>query len=102
MQTLKVFEVIIKVDGQDDILRPAMTTSNKIITASLDSAIFIPSEAIFEKDSLTYVYKTNNVRQIVVTGLSNENHTVIEQGLEEGDEVYLFLPGKSLQIQSTR
>lgn len=88
----KVFEVIIKVDGQDDILRPAMTTSNKIITASLDSAIFIPSEAVFEKDSLTYVYKTNNVRQIVVTGLSNENHTVIEQGLEEGDEVYLSLP----------
>jgi len=88
----KVFEVVIKVDGQDDILRPAMTTSNQIITASIDSAVYIPSEAIFEKDSITYVYKTNNVRQIVITGQSNENHTVIEQGLEEGDDMYLSLP----------
>lgn len=88
----KVFEVIIKVDGQDEILRPAMTTSNQIITASMGSAVFIPSEAIFERDSITYVYKTNGVRQIVVKGEANDNFTVIEQGLEEGDEVYLSLP----------
>lgn len=88
----KVFEVIIKVDGEDEILRPAMTTSNKIITASIDSAVFIPSETIFERDSITYVYKTNGVRQIVVKGPSNENYTVIEQGIHSGDELYLSLP----------
>ncbi|MDD4919816.1 MAG: efflux RND transporter periplasmic adaptor subunit [Bacteroidales bacterium] len=88
----KVFEVVIKVEGQDEILRPAMTTSNQIITASMDSAIFLPSEAIFERDSITYVYRTNGVRQIVVKGESNDNFTVIEQGLAEEDEVYLSLP----------
>ncbi|HOG26145.1 MAG TPA: efflux RND transporter periplasmic adaptor subunit [Bacteroidales bacterium] len=88
----KVFEVIIKVDGQDEILRPAMTTSNQIITASIDSAVFLPSEAIFERDSITYIYRTNGIRQIVVKGESNDNFTVIEQGLAPGDEVYLSLP----------
>ncbi|MDD5714561.1 MAG: efflux RND transporter periplasmic adaptor subunit, partial [Bacteroidales bacterium] len=88
----KVFEVIIKVNGQDEILRPAMTTSNQIVTASLDSAISIPSEAIFERDSITYVYKSNGIRQIVVKGIANENFTVVEQGLAEGEEVYLSLP----------
>ncbi|MFY9116519.1 MAG: efflux RND transporter periplasmic adaptor subunit [Bacteroidales bacterium] len=88
----KVFEVIIKVDGEDEILRPAMTTSNKIITASIDDALFIPSEAIFVKDSITYVYKTSGVRQVVVKGPSNENYTVIEQGLNEGEDLYLSLP----------
>lgn len=88
----KVFEVIIKVNGQDEILRPAMTTSNQIITASIGSAIFVPSEAIFERDSITYVYKTNGIRQIIVKGESNDNFSVIEQGLAEGDEVYLSLP----------
>ena len=88
----KVFEVIIKVDGEDEILRPAMTTSNKIITASLDSAVFVPSETIFERDSITYVYKTNGTRQVVVKGPSNENFTVIERGLQAGDELYLSLP----------
>lgn len=88
----KVFEVVIKVDSQDEILRPAMTTSNQIVTSSMDSAIFIPSEAIFERDSITYVYTTDGIRQIVVKGESNENFTVIEQGLAEGDELYLSLP----------
>ena len=69
-----------------------MTTSNKIITASIDDALFIPSEAIFVKDSITYVYKTSGVRQVVVKGPSNENYTVIEQGLNEGEDLYLSLP----------
>lgn len=88
----KVFEVVIKLNGSDEILRPAMTTSNQIITASIDDAIFVPSESIFERDSLTFVYRTNGVKQIVVVGDANENYRVVEQGLEEGQEIYLSSP----------
>lgn len=97
----KVFEVVIKVDGQDEILRPAMTTSNQIVTASLDNALYVPAEAIFETDSITYVYRTNGVRQIVVTGEANENFRVIEQGLTAGQEIYLSLPqnAKRFKVQ---
>ena len=38
----KVFEVQIKVDGTDPILRPSMTTGNKIITKTIDDVVYIP------------------------------------------------------------
>jgi hypothetical protein len=38
------------------------------------------------------VYTTTHKKQIVVTGASNENFIIIEQGLKEGDEIYLSLP----------
>ncbi|MDR3351105.1 MAG: HlyD family efflux transporter periplasmic adaptor subunit [Prevotellaceae bacterium] len=88
----KVFEVIVRVNESDPILRPSMTTSNKIITAAYDDVRYVPLEALFGADTMTYVYRTNGIRQVVVPGEMNDNFRVIEQGLEEGDEIYLSLP----------
>jgi hypothetical protein len=88
----KVFEVIVRVHEGDPILRPSMTTSNKIITASFDDVIYVPLEALFGTDTLMYVYRTNGVKQVVVPGEMNDNFRIIEQGLEQGDEIYLSLP----------
>lgn len=88
----KVFEVTIKIDGTDPILRPAMTTSNQIITQTFDSVLYIPLEAVQVEDSVTYVYKKNGVKQVVVLGAENENEIIVEQGLENGEKIYLNLP----------
>jgi hypothetical protein len=88
----KVFEVIVRVHESDPILRPSMTTSNKIITASFDNVSYVPLEALFGMDTMMYVYRTNGVKQIVVPGEMNDNFRIIEQGLQEGDEIYLSLP----------
>jgi multidrug resistance efflux pump len=88
----KVFEVIVRVNESDPILRPSMTTSNKIITATFDDVCYIPLEALFGSDTLMYVYRTNGIRQVVVPGEMNDNFRVIEKGLDEGDEIYLSLP----------
>jgi len=88
----KVFEVTIKVDGSDPILRPAMTTSNKIITASFDSALFIPLDAVFVEDSIPYVFKKNGIKQVVILGEENENEVIVEQGLNDGDKILLNMP----------
>ncbi len=89
----KVFEVIIKVDGSDPILRPSMTTGNQIITQTFSDVIYIPLEAVFAgTDSLPSVYKKDGSRQIVVTGQSNENDLIIEQGLVKGEKLYLSIP----------
>lgn len=88
----KVFEVIIRLNERDPILRPSMTTSNKIITREYPEVLSVPIEAVFNDDSLSYVYRTNNVKQIVMLGESNENFIIVEKGLEKGDEVYLTLP----------
>ncbi|HHJ10820.1 MAG TPA: HlyD family efflux transporter periplasmic adaptor subunit [Bacteroidetes bacterium] len=91
----KVFEVSIKVDGSDPILRPAMTTSNQIITASFDSALFIPLESVFVEDSIPYVYKKSGLKQVVLLGPENENEVIVEKGLKEGEKILLNLPDNS-------
>lgn len=88
----KVFEVIIEVNEYDPILRPAMTTKNTILTAVIDSVLFIPLEALQSNDSISYVFTSKNYRQQVITGESNENEIIIRAGLEPADEVLLLAP----------
>ena len=89
----KVFEVKIKVDGSDPELKPAMTTSNTIQASFIEEATYIPIEAVFSNDSLSYVYLSDSkTAQIIEPGEANENYMVINQGLEEGQEVQLLEP----------
>lgn len=90
----KVFEVKIRIFGDVSDLKPAMTTSNIIETASYQDTLFIPAEAIFENDSLQYVYLRDNktVKQVVDLGDQNENLILVRKGLKEGDEILLTVP----------
>ncbi len=90
----KVFEVLIKLDGIDPILRPAMTTSNQIITAVFEDVLYIPLEAVQFEDSIPIVYKKNKTKSVVLLGESNENEVIVEQGLEAGDKILLSTPDK--------
>jgi len=87
----KVFEVIIHVDGYDSILRPSMTTKNRIITEIIDSALYVPIECVYSDDSINFVYK-RSYKQQVIPGKSNENNIIILKGLKDGDAVYLEPP----------
>ena len=89
----KVFEVIVKVNESDPILRPSMTTGNKIITKTIADVIYIPLESVQTgADSIPFVYTKNGNKQIVVLGESNENNVIVEQGLEPGTLIYLSSP----------
>lgn len=90
----KVFEVIIEVNEKDNILKPSMTTSNQIVTHRIEDVLYIPLEAVHTNDSLTFVYKKNGVRQIVLLGAANENNIIVEKGLDAGDELYLSVPSE--------
>jgi hypothetical protein len=91
----KVFEVLIKVDGSDPILRPSMTTGNKIITKTISDVTYIPLESVQAgTDSIPFVYLKNGNREVVVLGESNENNVIIEQGLEPATQIYLSTPEK--------
>jgi HlyD family secretion protein len=91
----KVFEVVIEVDGSDPILRPSMTTGNKIITKTISDITFIPLESVQTGvDSIPFVYLKNGTKQVVVLGESNENNVVVEQGVKPGVQVYLNTPEK--------
>jgi len=87
----KVFEVSIEVNEFDSILRPAMTTKNEILTASIDSVMSIPLDCVQSNDSISYVY-SGSYRKQVVLGPSNENEVVIRAGLQASEEVFLVPP----------
>lgn len=97
----KVFEVTIRVNEYDPILRPSMTTGNQIVTNTYDSVKFIPLEALHANDSVSYVYTRKGKRQIVVTGEMNENFIIVEQGLKPGEEIYLSTPEKPEKFEFT-
>lgn len=89
----KVFRVTIEINEKDDLLRPAMTTSNRIITDKLDDVLSIPLECLFtQDDTITYVYRKGPIqieKQEVMLDIANRNEVVVKEGLKAGDEVYL-------------
>ena len=90
----KVFEVKIKIYGEDNDLKPAMTTSNVIVTNTFADTLFIPAEAVFENDSMRYVYlnRKGYLKQVVKLSGENENFVMVAKGLQEGDEICLNEP----------
>jgi HlyD family secretion protein len=92
----KVFQVDVEIRGTDPTLRPAMTTSNRIVANVIDSTLYIPLECLHSRyDSITYVFKKdgiNTTMQEVMLGETNANDAVILAGLQEGDKLFLSVP----------
>lgn len=92
----KVFEVTVEVHEADTTLRPAMTTSNMIITDYVEGVLLVPLEAVHNQgDSLTYVFHKNGFstrRQEVALGAKGNDLVVVTDGLAEDDVVYLSIP----------
>ncbi len=97
----KVFEVKILVNESDTTLRPAMTTSNTIIVATLGSVLSLPLEAVHAQDGRSFVYKANGsgiVKQEVKLGMMNDNGVIIGSGLSENETVLLSTPPDAAEI----
>lgn len=92
----KVFQVDVEIKGSDESLRPAMTTSNKIIASVVDDALYVSLESLHSfADSVTYVFKkvgASTTKHEVMIGDTNANDAIILAGLNEGDVVYLSVP----------
>lgn len=98
----KVFEVVVSVEEQDSILRPAMTTGIEIIIDKLDSVNYVPLEALF-KDSLSFVYIKDGkkvIKQEVLSGPANDVDISVLAGLEK-DQLILLAEPEEEKITST-
>jgi RND family efflux transporter MFP subunit len=94
-QDSKVFEVKIDIASADTTLRPGMTTSNAIETASVDHVLSVPLEAVTSEGGLSFVYKRDGshiIKQQIDPGVMNDNDIVVRRGLEKGDKVLLAPP----------
>ena len=94
-QDAKVFEVKVLLSNPDTTLRPGMTTSNKIETATVKDAVYVPIEAMSTDSGTTVVYKRDGShvsKQEVEVGTMSDDEVTILRGLEEGDRVLLTPP----------
>ncbi|MCL2042202.1 MAG: efflux RND transporter periplasmic adaptor subunit [Bacteroidales bacterium] len=87
----KVYEAQIVLSDSDSLLKPAMTTQCDIIIETIPDVLYIPLEALFSDDTISYVY-TGSVRQEVIAGRSNDNFVIIEKGLQQEQKVLLSVP----------
>jgi len=89
----KFFSIKIQISGRGDMLRPAMTTSNKIIVKQLKDVLYIPIESIRSlNDSVNYVYKqvgSDVIKQKVRIGKINDTDAVVLEGLKEGEDLFI-------------
>jgi hypothetical protein len=102
-QDSKVFEVKVEITQADTTLRPGMTTSNAIEIASVPNVLSIPLEAVTTDSGYSYVYKRDGrsvVRQMVETGVMNDNEIVVRRGLAKGDQVLLTVPADKASIKT--
>ncbi|MFT6936324.1 MAG: multidrug efflux pump subunit AcrA (membrane-fusion protein) [Saprospiraceae bacterium] len=98
----KVFEVVVQMLENDSILRPAMTTSNQVLTNTLEDVLFVPLECV-HSDSMTYVFKktpTGIVKQEVIISIANDENVVVRYGLKAKEELFLTIPenGENITI----
>jgi len=97
-QGVVTFGVKISFDTQDDRIKPGMSLSTEIITDAKQNVLVVPSSAIKQQDSASYVQVADGSAvasalvlpasfrsQFVQTGLSNDTMTEILDGLEQGD-----------------
>ena len=91
----RVFEVEVLITERDTSLRPAMTSSNKIITDHYDDELNIPLEGLHQNDTMEYVIRRDGQSrflQQIETAASNDDRVIVKKGLDAGDEIYLTLP----------
>jgi multidrug efflux pump subunit AcrA (membrane-fusion protein) len=98
----KVFEVVIDVLVPDTTLKPAMTTSCKILCSNLKDVMYAPIEAVQRVGSVYFVYakdKGKIVRQEVRTGVSNETDIVITEGVTKDMILLLSNPKDTARME---
>ena len=91
----KVYNSRIVLDRQDPQLVNGMSVQIEVISRVIKNTLFIPVEAVFERQSSFYVYRRvgGTPKETAVSiGESNDNFVQITDGLEEGDVVYLYRP----------
>jgi HlyD family secretion protein len=91
----KFFGVTVQVNESEPRLRPGMTARVEIDVEERPKALFVPLEAVFEREGRHVAYLAGRHPQMreVVLGPSNQDFVVIEKGLARGERVLLRDPG---------
>jgi HlyD family secretion protein len=91
----KFFGVTIQVNESDPRLRPGMTARVEILVEEHADVVYVPLEAVFEREGRTvcYVARRGSLRaREVLLGPSNQDFVMVREGLRAGEWVSLRDP----------
>jgi HlyD family secretion protein len=93
---IRVFDVSIEVDAEDQRLKPGLSANVEILVSENPDVLYVPIAAIFLDDlDQAVVYRRRGdlveAGQVELGG-STDRIAIIRSGLEEGDEVLLAAP----------
>jgi len=101
---VKSYEIIIDIDSCHSKIKPGLSANCEIVLKEEKDTLFVPTLAIFEKDSSRIVYvkgKRAFVPVKVETGTSGSSFTIITGGLEGNETIALTEPPNSLIVYET-
>jgi hypothetical protein len=96
---VRSYEVIIDVDSCHSRMKPGLSADCEIMIQEVKDTLFVPTLAIFERDSSRVVYVKGKKEFLPVgveTGLSGSSYTIITRGLKGGEEIALTEPPERL------
>jgi HlyD family secretion protein len=92
---VKLYEVIIDVDSCHSEMKPGLSAVCEVMVKKVPDTLFVPTLAIFERDSSKVVYikeKDKFTPVKVETGSTGDYHTIISAGLKGGEVIALSEP----------
>ena len=103
--SINTFDIEILIDGTDERLKPGMSAKCEIIVDRIPNSIWVPIEAVFEKDNKTVVYmikgNSSKERQVKV-GQRNDTDIIITEGLKGKEKVALRDPTLKEEVGTTK
>ncbi|MCK5759688.1 MAG: efflux RND transporter periplasmic adaptor subunit [Candidatus Delongbacteria bacterium] len=91
---VKIFDVTIKVVGADEKMKPGMTSKCEIIINEYKNVDYIPVEALFPEDSLSYAYVKDKIgyhKEYLEIIDKNDIHVAVKGKITD-EKVYLYNP----------
>ncbi len=92
---VKVFDIVIDIKETDEVLKPGITTTNKIIVGKVGKVLSVPIISVVEEDAKTYVFVgegSSFEKREVELGARNDNFVVVKKGISAGEQVALRNP----------
>jgi len=102
---VKFYEIIIDIDSCHTKMKPGLSADCVITIKEARDTVFVPTLAIFERDSARVVYvskKGSFIPVKVETGSSGSSHTIITSGLNGDEIIALSEPPNSLIINEIK
>ncbi len=91
----KIYRTVVDFSGNDPRVVSGMSVQVEVVSRILKDILYIPIEAVFEENGKLLVYRKTlggPEKVFIKIGESNNNFVEVAEGLEEGDDVFLYRP----------